>query len=110
VRAGSPEPALIADLACQLRFTAVLIDTAVKDGSTLQDWMPLVTLGELRRELAAAGVRLAFAGSLGVEDIRALAPLAPDWFAVRGAACDGGRTGRVCAERVRALRDVIASS
>ena len=42
--------------------------------------------------------------------VRRLAPLEPDWFAVRGAACDGGRLGAVSADRVRHLRAVIGDA
>ena len=47
-----------------------------------------------------AGVTIALAGSLGRSLIRTLKPTAPDWFAVRGAACEGlHRTAAVDAEQ-----------
>jgi uncharacterized protein (UPF0264 family) len=51
---------------------------------------------------------MAMAGSLDAERIRKLAPLVPDWFAVRGAVCDGGRTGTVSEAKVRELKAIIA--
>jgi uncharacterized protein (UPF0264 family) len=109
-RAESPLPAWLADKAREYRFSAFLIDTAVKDGSSLLDWIEPATLARIRFQLADAGVRIAFAGSLDVESIRRLLPLTPDWFAVRGAACVGGREGSISAERVRAIKDVIAGA
>jgi len=109
-RANSPPTADLVAVACQLRFRAFLIDTAVKDGSTLLDWVKPSVLTRLRSELAAAGVRVAVAGSLGVREIRTLAPVAPDWFAVRGAVCEGGRTGRMSRALVAQVRDVIAEA
>ena len=51
-----------------------------------------------------SGRFVALAGSLDVEAIRRLAPLAPDIFAVRGAACAGGdRFAPIDAERVALL-------
>lgn len=107
-RANSPRPELLVNLACQLRFSAFLVDTAAKDGSTLLDWIEPGALARMRSDLAIAGVRVALAGSLGISEITALAPLAPDWFAVRGAACDGGRTGQIRSRRVRELSNLIS--
>ena len=42
--------------------------------------------------------------------IERLRPLAPDWFAVRGAACIGGRGGTVSTERVQQLVAVIRNA
>jgi uncharacterized protein (UPF0264 family) len=106
-RAESPLPTWLADKACEHRFSAFLLDTAVKDGSSLLDWIELATLARIRFALADAGVRVALAGSLDVESICRLRPLAPDWFAVRGAACTGGRGGVVSQDRVRLLKAVI---
>jgi uncharacterized protein (UPF0264 family) len=108
-RANSPDPAVLAELACQLRFPAFLIDTGVKDTSTLLDWVEPAVLARIRFQLAYADVRVALAGSLGTTEIKALAPLAPEWFAVRGAACEGGRMGQVSSRRVRALTEVISA-
>jgi (5-formylfuran-3-yl)methyl phosphate synthase len=108
-RAGSPDPAYLAKLACQLQFPAFLLDTAVKDGSTLLNWIAIPTLARMRTDLAGAGVRVALAGSLGKQQIKDLAPIAPDWFAVRGAVCDGGRAGRVNAKWVRELKQLISA-
>lgn len=105
--AGSPDADALAAVAIRYRFPAFLIDTAVKDGSTLLDRVAPAALARLRFRLADAGVAVAFAGSLDESAIRMLAPLEPDWFAVRRAACEGGRSGSVCADRVRRLRAVI---
>jgi uncharacterized protein (UPF0264 family) len=109
-RAESPDPEWLAGAAVRYHFPAFLIDTAVKDGSTLLDWIAPATLARLRFELGDAGVPLALAGSLDEAAIRTLGPLVPNWFAVRGAACTGGRSGTVCADRVRRLKDVISEA
>jgi uncharacterized protein (UPF0264 family) len=109
-RAASPPVDRLVAAACELRFSAFLIDTFLKDGSTLLDWLCPAALTRIRFRLAHFGVRLALAGSLDVAGIRALAPIAPKWFAVRGAACVGGRGGVVCPDRVRQLRGVIQAT
>jgi uncharacterized protein (UPF0264 family) len=109
-RAQSPDPEWLAGAAVRFHFPAFLIDTAVKDGSTLLDWIAPATLARIRFDLGDAGVPVALAGSLDESAIRTLGPLAPDWFGVRGAACTGGGSGTVGADRVRQLKEVIGEA
>ena len=109
-RVESPDPDWVVDAAIRYHFPAFLIDTAVKDGSSLLDWIEPAALARLRYRLADARVPVALAGSLNEAAIGKLAALEPDWFAVRGAACDGGRMGEVSAGRVRRLREFIAAA
>jgi uncharacterized protein (UPF0264 family) len=85
----------------------MLLDTFQKDGSTLLSWLSTDEVAALVKSCRAGNVKIALAGSLGPAEIEELLPLAPDWFAVRGAACEGGRGGRVTADRVRALADLL---
>lgn len=96
------------------RRGVVLIDTHCKEASglrqhrpTLLDWAPAALICRWCEQCRAAGVRIALAGSLGMAEIAELAPARPDWFAVRGAACNGGRHGIVSATKVRDLLAVI---
>src|SRR5437660_622021 len=59
-----------------------------------------------RRRLAAhaAGLFAALAGGLSDADFPTVRVLGADLVGVRGAACVGGRTGRIAADRVAALR------
>lgn len=102
--AGSlrPEAILRATLAGGAR--AILIDTCIKDGRGLLDSIPLVRLRTLSTDARSAGLMLAVAGSLNLSALDRVADLA-DVIGVRGAACRGGREGRVDADLVRALRD-----
>lgn len=109
-RIGSPSPAEIAEFAITERLPALLIDTWGKDGLTLPRLLSKSALRTLMVRCREGGVRVALAGSLGVDQLLELAPLAPDWFAVRGAACSGGRGGTVDAERVRQLVRVIQNA
>ena len=86
-RAGAPAPDAICSFAVEHRLGAFLLDTCLKDGSTLLDWLPMTEIERLRDRCRAAGLPLALAGSLGPAEIRSLRPVRPDWFAVRGAAC-----------------------
>jgi uncharacterized protein (UPF0264 family) len=107
-RAAAPPPADVCAFAGAHGWGAILIDTWGKDGTTLLDWLSLDELRDLRTRCQAAAVPIALAGSLGIEQLRQLLPLTPDWFAVRGAACrNGERTQTIDAERVRRLVDLL---
>lgn len=93
----------IAKFAIAERFGAFLTDTFEKNGATLLDVLPMETIAALTWRCQSAGVPVALAGSLGISEIKRLHGVAPDWFAVRGAACREGRNSSICAERVRHL-------
>lgn len=97
-RAQSPAPEEACRFVCEHRFSALLIDTWGKDGTSLWDWLAPEQLAEIRTRCTAAGVRLAVAGSLKLENLGAMDA---DWVAVRGAVCEGGRSGRLALDRVR---------
>ncbi len=86
----------------------VLADTARKDaGSLLQSVSP----ERLRAWVGAAraeGLLVALAGRLGLADLPAAVDTGADVVGVRGAACDGGREGRISAGRVWGLRAALA--
>jgi uncharacterized protein (UPF0264 family) len=108
-RANAPEPQEIAALAIRQRACALLIDTHTKDGSTLRDWLSGSVLADLVANCHGHGIPVALAGSLGQPEIEKLRPLQPRWFAVRGAACVGGRGGEVDRQRVAALVAMLQS-
>jgi uncharacterized protein (UPF0264 family) len=112
-RAAAPPPASVVEFARRYvrrsRVRAVLFDTFQKDGTTLLDWLPVEELTPLVRACQRSGVAVALAGSLTAREIEQLRGLRPDWFAVRTAACDGGREGRVCEQHVRQLANLVRS-
>jgi uncharacterized protein (UPF0264 family) len=60
-------------------------------------------------EAREAGLMVALAGQLTADDLPFARDAGADIAGVRGAACDGGRSGRVSADKVRALRAVCDS-
>jgi uncharacterized protein (UPF0264 family) len=108
-RAASPAPREVCAAVGEEGWGVLLLDTWNKDGSTLLDWMPPAEVGQLCRHCRDAGVRVALAGSLGVAEIQVLRRAEPDWFAVRGAVCSGGRKGGLDVTAVRRLADLLAS-
>jgi uncharacterized protein (UPF0264 family) len=106
-RAQAVPPEAVCAFACDAGLGAFLVDTWGKDGSTLLDWASLDELRVWRARCAAAGLPMALAGNLGPESITSLLDVAPEWFAVRGAACSGGRDGAIDVDRVRRLAGLL---
>ena len=88
--------------------SGVLVDTADKRGPGLLDLWSVLTLESWIAEAHAHGLMAAVAGKLGLDDLAAVADTGADVAGVRGAACVGGRAGRVSSERVRALVEKVA--
>jgi hypothetical protein len=81
----------------------VLIDTANKRGPGLRQLVTPETLSRWVADAHDAGMFIAVAGKLTADDLSFVRDSGADIAGVRGAACEGGRTGRVSAERVRLL-------
>jgi (5-formylfuran-3-yl)methyl phosphate synthase len=90
-RARSPSPEEVLAFARGHACAGLLLDTWCKDGTTLLDWLSAARINRICRSCRQAGVRVALAGALAPPQIRRLTACQPDWFAVRGAACAGGR-------------------
>ena len=99
--------ALVA-VAARAGATGLLIDTAEKDGAGLRALVAR-TLAAWVADAQEAGLMVALAGQLTADDLRFVHDTGADIAGVRGAACDGGRTGRVSADKVSALRAVCDS-
>jgi len=107
-RASSPAPEELLDFAIAEAFRVVLIDTWQKDGLRLTDFVSMETLREWRERLSATDISFAIAGSLQECDIAELAPVAPRWVAVRGAACvQNRRESHIDIDRVRSIKRLI---
>jgi uncharacterized protein (UPF0264 family) len=105
--ADAPQPEAVLDIAVTVpRCVGLLVDTWDKSrpGGLDLSWAPLI------ERTKSAGRLVALAGRLDIEAIRRLAPLGPDLFAVRGAACAGGdRLGAIDRRRVAELVRVASS-
>ena len=86
----------------------VLLDSRDKKGPGLFELLDEEALASWVEAAHAAGLIAALAGRLTADDLPRAAALGADIAGVRGAACEGGRSGRVSAERVRMLAGVIA--
>jgi uncharacterized protein (UPF0264 family) len=104
-------PGLLPRVAHAAGVEVCLLDTAVKDGRGLLDWLAPDALAALVDEAHQLGLEVALAGALRAEDLPVVAATGADIAGVRSAACgDGRRTGPLQAARVRALRAACAAT
>jgi (5-formylfuran-3-yl)methyl phosphate synthase len=101
-------PELLPRVARAAGARVCLLDTAVKDGRGLLEWLAPDALTSFAADAHAGGMQVALAGALRAEDLPAVAAAGADIAGVRSAACgDGRRSGPLEAERVRALRATL---
>jgi uncharacterized protein (UPF0264 family) len=103
-RALGLAPSALVAVAAGAGAEGVLLDTADKSGPALRGLMEEDTLVTFVSSVHQTGLFAALAGRLTVEDLAFVRNAGADIAGVRGAACDGGRTGQVSAERVRTLQ------
>jgi len=85
----------------------ILLDTFRKIGGNLLTWYPTDALARWIGDGRESGLLTAIAGGLGTREVAGVSALEPDVLGVRGAACDGGRTGAVDSTRVAQLRALL---
>ena len=107
-RAGTLDPHLLPAVAHAAGVAGCLLDTAIKDGRRLFDFLAPETLRGLAEEAHAAGLLFALAGALRAEDLPLVRDLGADVAGVRSAACrEGRRAGPLDAAQVRRLREML---
>jgi uncharacterized protein (UPF0264 family) len=95
-------PELLPSVARAAGVEVCLIDTAIKDGRGLLEWLspePIVAAAH------DAGLEIALAGGLRAEDLPVVRDAGADIAGVRSAACVGGRSGALDGALVAAMRE-----
>ncbi|CAN5356116.1 (5-formylfuran-3-yl)methyl phosphate synthase [soil metagenome] len=99
----------VAKFAKRFKFKAFLLDTFNKDGKTLLDHLDIDEITEIVTSLKAGGVKVALGGSLTLEVAKKLKVCEPDWIAVRGGVCTGGKRGNELDPlRVKKWKEMLA--
>lgn len=104
--ARAPSPASVLDAAAMLGCRALLIDTLDKAGGTLFDRVEPDELASWLHAARAQGLLSVLAGGLSLGGVKRARSLGADYLGVRGAACAGGRSGRI--DRAR-LAELVAA-
>jgi (5-formylfuran-3-yl)methyl phosphate synthase len=103
-RAASLAGNALVEVAARAGARGVLLDTADKAGPGLRALRSATALSHWVSDGRAAGLLTALAGKLAADDLPFVRDAGADIVGVRGAACEGGRGGRVSSERVALLR------
>jgi uncharacterized protein (UPF0264 family) len=106
-KARSPDPHELLAACRTQQVNVLLIDTFDKSAGNLLEVWPLVELKRFVSAARDARLTIVLGGSLTIETLPHVLPLEPDYIAVRGAACRGGREGPIDPQRVRALLAAI---
>jgi uncharacterized protein (UPF0264 family) len=105
--ARAPDPRQVLESAQAIACGAVLVDTCDKSQGSLLDHWTLAEVDQFASAVRQAGMLSVVAGGLGLAEIAELLPVAPDYIAVRGAACHGDRTGRLDSKRIGHLSALV---
>lgn len=108
-RVGAISPMEIPKVAAESGADLAMVDTAVKDGKTLFDFMNMDDLQKFVNEIHDYGLKSALAGSVKKDQLKPLYDINCDVVGVRGAACVGGdrNTGKIHRSAVAELKDMI---
>jgi uncharacterized protein (UPF0264 family) len=104
-RVKSVDPLLIPKIASAAECDFAMVDTAVKDGKTLFDFLNPAQLKAFVNDAHSYGLKVALAGSLQKEHLPSLCSLGVDIAGLRGAACTRNDrvNGRITQQRVQEL-------
>ncbi|PKL68752.1 MAG: hypothetical protein CVV28_01165 [Methanobacteriales archaeon HGW-Methanobacteriales-1] len=108
-RVGAIDPMEIPKVAAEAGADLAMVDTAVKDGKTLFDFMDMDVLQKFVNEIHDYGLKSALAGSVKKDQLKPLYDINCDVVGVRGAACIGGdrNTGKIHRSAVAELKNMI---
>jgi len=106
-RAGSPSPDALVAVAARCGASGVLLDTCVKDAGGLFDVQSFDRVSAWVALAHDHGLRAGLAGGLAAGDLAMAEATGADLVGVRGAACDGGRNGRVSGCLVARLHAMV---
>ena len=100
---GCVAPAALVAVAARAGARGILLDTADKHGPGLPALIDARTLAAWVARAHDHGLFVALAGKLTADDLPFVRDAGADVAGVRGAACDGDRTTRISADKVRQL-------
>jgi uncharacterized protein (UPF0264 family) len=108
-RVGAVDPMEIPKVAAEAGADLAMVDTAVKDGKTLFDFMDLDKLQEFNNMIHDHGLKSALAGSIKKDQLKLLYDVGCDVVGIRGAACTGGdrNKGSIHRSAVSELKGMI---
>lgn len=108
IRAGTLDPQMLPRISASAGIRGCLLDTAIKDGCNLLDFISPHQLQHLVEKAHASGLLFGAAGALNEGQLSTIQALGVDVVGVRTAVCrDNRRDGALDAERVYRLHQSI---
>jgi uncharacterized protein (UPF0264 family) len=106
---GAIDPLLIPEIAHKSQVDVAMIDTSIKDGKNLFDYLTVEQLRKFVDTAHSFGLEAALAGSLGAEQLPVVYRLDADIAGLRGAACTKSNRvkGHITRKLVRELVEVL---
>jgi uncharacterized protein (UPF0264 family) len=111
-RAATLDPFRLPEVAHNAECDVVMVDTFIKDGKGLFDFMDIVSCKRFIDEGHTLGLVVALAGSIKLSEIPQLKRVGTDIVGIRGAACSHGDrlAGTILTENVKALMELAKRS
>ncbi len=109
MRAESVNPMALPEIATEAQVDVAMIDTAIKDGKNIFDWLTRKHLSRFVETSHNDGLIVALAGAIRKEDLPKIHSVDPDIVGLRSAACtDLDRVnGRLKKEAVQELANIL---
>lgn len=108
-RFGGVPPLSIPDIAAESEADIAMLDTAIKDGKRLFDFLSIPELSQFIDKSKDYGLKSALAGSIKQEDLPILKKLNPDIIGVRGALCENSDrlNGQIKSEKIEQFAHIV---
>ena len=108
-RIGAVAPLAVPYIAHESGADGAMLDTAIKDGSSLFDHVCIEDCGHFVSQAHEYGLFAALAGSVKTQHVEDLARIGTDIIGVRGAVCSGGdrNKGTIQPELIIALKQSV---
>ncbi len=107
---AAPTPEEVLEAAVDTGCTSLMLDTFQKSGRSSLKCMGPIRLQKFVESAGARNLPVALAGSLGLAEIPFLMALGPRILGFRGAACVGGREGRLSVQKIQSLANAILNA
>jgi uncharacterized protein (UPF0264 family) len=106
---GTIDPLLIPEIANKAQVDVAMLDTSIKDGKNLFDYLTIEQLQRFVDLTHGFGLVTALAGSLRKQDLPLVYSLGTDIAGLRGAACTNSNrvTGQITRKLVSELVDIV---
>jgi uncharacterized protein (UPF0264 family) len=106
---GTINPLMIPEITHKAQVDVAMIDTSIKDGKNLFDYLSQRELKKFVDSAHGFGLKAALAGSLRAQDLPVIYSLGADIAGLRGAACTSGNrvTGQITRKLVGELVEAV---